>query len=81
MDREIEMKTEQKYSLDDENEIVEWIISVLLHGQNKDLDDLHNCNFPIPEYQGKKVNFWLRLHFTLMSLYNLITSFLVLGLL
>ena len=55
MDREIEQKTEQKYSLDDENEIVEWIISVLMYGQGKDIDDLNDCNFPIPEYQGKKV--------------------------
>ena len=56
MDREIEQKTEQKYSLDDENEIVEWIISVLMYDQGKDIDDLNDCNVPIPEYQGKKVN-------------------------
>lgn len=56
MDREIEQKTEQKYSLDDENEIVEWIVSVLMYGMGKDLDEIDDCDIPIPEYQGKIVS-------------------------
>uniref|UniRef100_F6SZN1 Calponin-homology (CH) domain-containing protein n=1 Tax=Ciona intestinalis TaxID=7719 RepID=F6SZN1_CIOIN len=35
MDRELQQKTEQKYSIDDENEIVEWIVSVLMWDQGK----------------------------------------------
>ncbi|CAK8677749.1 unnamed protein product [Clavelina lepadiformis] len=52
MDREIEMKTEQKYSLDDENEIVEWIVSVLMYGQGK--QDFEDCDIEVPECQGKQ---------------------------
>ena len=56
MDREIELKTEQKYSLDDENEIVEWIVSVLMYGMGKGLEELDDCDIPIPDYQGKDVS-------------------------
>jgi len=53
MDRELEQKIEQKYSLDDENELVEWIVSVIMYGQGK--HDFEDCDIPVPESEGKQV--------------------------
>jgi hypothetical protein len=51
MDRELEIKTDQKYSLEDENELVEWIVSVIMYGQG--VEDFADCKITLPECQGK----------------------------
>ena len=54
MDRELEIKTDQKYSLEDENELVEWIVSVIMYGQG--VEDFADCKITLPECQGKLVS-------------------------
>nr|CAB3266803.1 transgelin-3 [Phallusia mammillata] len=52
LDRELEQKIDQKYSLEDENELVEWIVSVIMYGQGK--TDFEDCDIEIPKCSGKQ---------------------------
>nr|XP_026689868.1 transgelin-3 [Ciona intestinalis] len=72
MDRELQQKTEQKYSIDDENEIVEWIVSVLMWDQGK--ENIEDCDIELPKTEGKEgFQEWLKSGKVLCQLMNVLS--------
>lgn len=75
MDREIERKISEKYSLEDENEIMEWIIAVLSEPSHGDDGEPANAEVDYPEGEGlQHFHEWLKDGIILCRLMNKLTG-------